>query len=92
MRHVNQKLLFGADMLMSEFLRAEDLSSMVKREIVPLIRHEDFADMYKEGGRPPLSPKVLLMVTVFQFLEGLSDRAAAFNLRYRIDLEDRAGF
>jgi hypothetical protein len=25
------------------------------------------------------------MVTVFQFLEGLSDRAAAFSLRYRID-------
>jgi hypothetical protein len=25
------------------------------------------------------------MVKAFQFLEGLSDRAAAFSLRYRID-------
>jgi transposase len=75
MRHINQKLLFGADMLMDGFLRQEDLSATVMREIVPLIRHEDFADMYREGGRPPLSPKVLLMVTIFQFLEGLSDRA-----------------
>ena len=72
-------------MVMSGFLRKEDLCSTIKREIVPLIRQEDFEDMYKEGGRPPLSPKVLLMVTVFQFLEGLSDRAAAFSLRYRID-------
>jgi transposase len=72
-------------MVMSGFLREEDLCSTLKREIVPLIRQEDFEDMYKEGGRPPLSPKVLLMVTVFQFLEGLSDRAAAFSLRYRID-------
>ncbi len=55
---------------MSGFLREEDLCSTIKKEIVPLIRHEDFAKMYKEGGRPPLSPKLLLMVTVFQFLEG----------------------
>jgi hypothetical protein len=41
-------------MVMSGFLREEDLCSTLKREIVPLIRQEDFEDMYKEGGRPPL--------------------------------------
>ena len=41
--------------------------------------------MYAKGGRRPISPKLLTVVTLLQFLEGLSDRAAAFNLRFRID-------
>ena len=77
--------MFGADMIMSDFLRDEDLCSTLQKEIIPLIDVRDFEGMYKVGGRPPVSPRILLMVTVFQFLEGLSDRAAAFNLRYRID-------
>ena len=72
-------------MIMSDFLRAEDLCSTLQKEIIPLINVRDFEGMYKDGGRPPVSPRTLLMVTLFQFLEGLSDRAAAFNLRYRID-------
>ena len=36
-------------------------------------------------GRPPISPKVLLLVLIMQFIERLSDRAAADNLRFRID-------
>lgn len=82
---MNQQLLFGANMIMSNFLREEDLCSTVKKDIAPLVRVSDFAEMYKEGGRPPLCPKVLIIVTLLQYLEGLSDRAAAFNLRFRID-------
>ena len=41
--------------------------------------------MYKEGGRPPVSPKLLLLVLLMQFIERLSDRTAAYNLRYRLD-------
>lgn len=81
----NQRLLFGADMELKDFLRGEDLCSTIKQDIVPLINPGDFEQMYAEGGRPPISPVILTTVTLLQFIEGLSDRAAAFNLRYRID-------
>jgi len=84
-KRYNQRLLFGADMELREFLRIDDICSTLKQDIVPLIDPSDFAEMYSEGGRPPISPVVLTAVTLLQFLEGLSDRAAAFNLRYRID-------
>ena len=69
----------------SGFLRAVDLCFTIKEEIAPRINLIDFEDMYKDGGRPPISPKVLLLVLVMQFIERLSDRAAAHNLRYRLD-------
>lgn len=83
--YLNQRLLFGADMLMGDFLRETDLCFLIKNEIEPIIRVEDFEGMYNEGGRNPVSPKTLLLVLIMQYLEGLSDRAAALNLRYRLD-------
>lgn len=71
--------------MLDGFLRKEDLCFTLMNEIAPRINVKDFEGMYKEGGRPPISPKVLLLVLIMQFLEKLSDRAAAQNLRYRID-------
>ncbi len=71
--------------MLDGFLRQNDLCFTLMNEIAPRIRLEDFEDMYKEGGRPPISPKVLLLVLIMQFIERLSDRAASYNLRYRID-------
>ncbi|MFI9583890.1 transposase [Streptomyces sp. NPDC052236] len=46
---------------------------------------EEFADLYPKDGRPGLSPGQLALVSVLQFSENLSDRAAANAVRTRID-------
>jgi IS5 family transposase len=46
---------------------------------------EEFADLYPKGGRPGLSTGQLALVSVLQFAENLSDRAAANAVRTRID-------
>lgn len=71
--------------MFDDFLGQEDLCYTLMHEIGPKIRLEDFEDMYREGGRPPISPKILVMVLILQFLERLTDRAAAQNLKFRLD-------
>src|SRR5712691_12244309 len=44
-----------------------------------------FADLYPERGRPAYSPWRLALVTVFQFMENLTDRQAADAIRSRLD-------
>ena len=46
---------------------------------------EDFKTLFSSTGQPALAPWRLALVTIFQFLEGLSDRAAADAVRSRID-------
>lgn len=82
---LKQPYLFGADRMLADFLKPDDLCFTIQEEIAPKIKLEDFEDMYKGGGRPPMSPKILLLVLILQYLERLSDRAAAYNLRYRLD-------
>ncbi|MFG2915857.1 transposase, partial [Kitasatospora sp. NPDC048298] len=55
----------------------------------PLFVDEDFAvgefeEMYADLGRPGISPALLVMVTVLQFLHNLSDRDAAVAVADRI--------
>ncbi len=71
--------------MLSDFLRSEDLCFTIQHEIAPRINITDFEVMYSEGGRPPVSPKVMILILILQYLERLSDRAAAHNLRYRLD-------
>jgi transposase len=49
------------------------------------VSDDDFADLYPAKGKPALSPALLAMVTVFQFLETLSDRQAATMVVSRLD-------
>jgi transposase len=46
---------------------------------------EEFAGLFPPRGQPALSPGRLALVTVLQFVEGLSDRQAADAVRGRID-------
>src|SRR5215216_365182 len=46
---------------------------------------EDFADLFPKRGQPAEAPWRLALVTIFQFAEHLSDRAAADAVRGRID-------
>src|SRR5829696_427864 len=50
-----------------------------------LYEDEDFRRLYPARGQPGLPPWRLALVTVFQFLEHLSDRQAADAVRARID-------
>src|SRR3954462_10294062 len=50
-----------------------------------LYEDEDFRSLYPARGQPGLTPWRLALVTVFQFLERLSDRQAADAVRARID-------
>lgn len=57
----------------------------LRDEFGALYRDEDFRALYSALGRPGLAPWRLALVTVFQFLEHLSDRQAADAVRARID-------
>jgi transposase len=68
-------------------------------ELGTIFRDQDFADLFPPQGQPAQAPFRLALVTVLQFLEGLSDRAAAEAVRSRIDWKyllclelDDAGF
>nr|WP_260696028.1 transposase [Streptomyces sp. IB201691-2A2] len=52
---------------------------------------EDFTHLYPADGRPGFSPGQLALVSVLQFAENLSDRAAADAVRTRIDWKYRLG-
>lgn len=51
----------------------------------PLYDDPVFADLFPTHGQPAEAPWRLALVTVFQFMEGLSDRQAAHAVRSRID-------
>jgi transposase len=54
-------------------------------ELGTIFQDQDFADLYSQYGQPGQSPFRLALVTVLQFIEGLSDRGAADAVRGRID-------
>jgi transposase len=57
----------------------------LRDEFSVLYEDEDFRTLYPARGQPGLAPWRLALVTVFQFLEHLSDRQAADAVRARID-------
>src|SRR3954452_7942955 len=56
----------------------------LRDEFSALYQDEAFRDLYPARGQPGLPPWRLALVTVFQFLEHLSDRQAADAVRARI--------
>ena len=57
----------------------------LRDELGAVFRDDDFAGLYPPLGQPAYPPWRLALVTVLQFREGLSDRAAADAVRARID-------
>jgi transposase len=51
----------------------------------PIFSDQQFADLFPAVGKPALSPARLALVTLLQFAENLTDRAAADAVRSRID-------
>src|SRR5436309_7490076 len=54
-------------------------------ELGRLYADQDFAALFPTPGQPALAPAQLALVTLLQFVEGLSDRQAAEAVRARID-------
>jgi len=53
--------------------------------LADLLDDAQFADLYDTRGRNALSPALLAMVTLFQFLEDIPDREAAEQVVVRLD-------
>jgi len=63
----------------------------LRDELGPLYQDGAFAELFPRRGRPAESPGRLALVTIFQFAEGLSDRAAAEAVQSRIDWQYALG-
>ena len=68
-------------------------------ELGTIFHDQDFADVFPSRGQPAKAPFRLALVTILQYVEGLSDRQAADAVRSRLDWKyllclelDDAGF
>ena len=50
---------------------------LMRDSLGTIFTDQDFADLFPDRGQPALSPWRLALVTVMQFVAGLSDRQAA---------------
>lgn len=57
----------------------------LRDELGPLFSDADFIMLFSAQGQTGISPAILAMVTVMQYMEGLTDRQAADAVRGRID-------
>ena len=57
----------------------------MRDKLGPLFSDDDFASLFVWQGQAGVSPGILAMVTVMQYMEGLTDRQAAEAVRSRID-------
>ena len=58
---------------------------LIGQEIEQMLDEAVLAERYDEEGRPAINPMMLMLVTVFQFLEKLPDRMAAEMAVMRLD-------
>jgi transposase len=61
------------------------LAMQMRDELGPMYDDQMFADLFPTRGQPAEAPWRLALVTVLQFIEGLSDRQAAQAVRRCID-------
>jgi transposase len=66
-------------------LSEESIYRFIGQHIDQIISDEDFMTLCAENGRPAVNPVILAVVTIFQFLEKLPDRAAAHMAVMRLD-------
>lgn len=61
------------------------LAIWLRGEIGPVFQDADFVDAFGAWGRPGIAPSLLMLVTVLQFVEWLTDRRAVVVVEGRID-------
>jgi transposase len=65
--------------------RRGSLAIRLRDELGPLFRDAEFVDCYGRRGRPGVSPAALMLVSLLQFVEKLTDAQAAEAVAARID-------
>ena len=82
--------------LVEALLDEASVYRLIGEQVEQMVGDADFAGMYAEEGRPGVNGVVLALITVFQFLEKLPDRAAARMAVLRLDwkyaLRQEGGF
>jgi len=62
-----------------------NLYMCLRDELGAIYKDEAFSELFSERGQPAEAPWRLALVTILQYVEGLSDRQAADAVRSRID-------
>src|SRR5436189_4271905 len=86
-----QRGLFEADTLYSDFVGRDTFYGWLARQRGTLFRDEDFAQLYVlTNGRPSVPPSLLATALVLQTYDGVSDdearQRAAYDLRWKVAL------
>lgn len=68
-----------------QVLSATSPYRIIGEGLAELLDDEQFAELYAPTGRAAISPSLLALVTVFQFLEDVPDREAASLVAVRLD-------
>jgi transposase len=68
-----------------QVLGAGDPYRVIGEQLADLVEDEQFAGLYDGRGRAAISPSLLALVTIFQFLEDLPDREASRQVVVRLD-------
>jgi len=71
--------------LVEPLLADDSVYRLVAECVDEFLSDEQFIELYANEGRPGINPVLLSLVTVFQFLEKLPDRAAAEMAVMRMD-------
>jgi transposase len=71
--------------LVEPLLAEDSVYRLIGEEVEHMVGDEEFEAMYAEDGRPAVNAVLLALITVFQFLEKLPDRATATLAVMRLD-------
>jgi transposase len=69
----------------AEGIAADHWSRLFYRHVFCALDDGQYAALYKEGGRYPISPRLLVCITILQYMFRASDRAAVENTIMRRD-------
>jgi transposase len=61
------------------------LAIRLRNDLGPIFQDTDFIGMFGVRGKPGIAPSLLMLVTVLQFVEQLTDRQAVASVAGRID-------
>lgn len=85
-----QRQLFTADNLDLSFVGEQSVYAFFARHARTLFVDEDFAPLYRQGGRPSVPPSLLAVAVLLQRIHNLSDQAlidaTKFDLRFKVAL------
>lgn len=90
---MNQRSFLDANYLCDRLIPSDSFYRKFRDIVWPLIRDEQFEEMYcKNNGRPPISPSLLAMATILQFYRDLSDREMERACMFDIEVKFALGF